>query len=43
MHILQNISRSNGNQTMKFGQLVEHEKQNVVQKLFPDLSLKNQN
>ena len=43
MHILHNISRSNGNQTMKSGQLVEHEKQNVVQKLFPVFFLKNQN
>ena len=26
IHILSNISRSKGNQTMKFGQLIEHNK-----------------
>ena len=29
MHILPNISRSKGNQTIKFGQLVDYNKQNV--------------
>ena len=47
-----NISRSKGNQTMKFGQLIEYNMknillknhtQNVVEKLFPDPFLKNQN
>ena len=28
-HILFNISRSKGNQTMKVGQLIEHPKRNV--------------
>ena len=28
-HILLNISRIMGNQTMKFGQLVEHPKRNI--------------
>ena len=53
IHILPNISRSKGNQTMKFGQLVEcnmrnifpekKHTQNVVEKLFPDPFLKNKN
>ena len=52
IHILPNISRSKGNRTIKFGQLIEHNKRNiflekshtkVVEKLFPDLFLKNQN
>ena len=52
MHILTNISRGKGNQAMKFGQLVEYNienifvkihTQNVLEKLFPDLFLKNQN
>ena len=52
IHILTNISRSKGNQTMKFGQLIEYDmrtiflenhSQNVVEKLFPDPFLKNQN
>ena len=46
-----NISRSKENQTVKFGQLIEHCEtfflknhiQNVVKKLVPDLFLKNQN
>ena len=51
-HILPNISRSKGNQKMKFGRLieynmrnviVEYHTQNVVKKLSPDLYLKNQN
>ena len=33
-HILPNISQSNGNQTIKFGQLIEYNKRNIfVQKL----------
>ena len=36
IHILPNISRSEGNQTMKFGQFIEHNMtQNLVEKLFP--------
>ena len=51
IHILPYISRSKGIQTMKFGQLIEHDirniflkshTQNVVEKLFPDPFLKNQ-
>ena len=47
-----NISRSKGNQAMKFGQLIEfnmrniyfkNHTQNVVEKLFPGSFLKNQN
>ena len=37
IHTLQNISRSKGNQTTKFGQ------QNATGKLFPDPFLKSQN
>ena len=29
MHILPNISRSKGNQTMKFGQLRDYDKRNI--------------
>ena len=29
MHILPNISRSKGNQTMKFGQLIEYNMRNI--------------
>ena len=29
IHILPNISRSKGNQTMKFGQLIEHKMRNI--------------
>ena len=29
MHILPNISRSNGNKTMKFGQLIEYNFRNI--------------
>ena len=52
IHTLPNISRSKGNQTMKFDQLIEYymrniflknHMQNVVEKLFPDTSIKNQN
>ena len=44
-----NISRSKDNQAMKFGQLIEdkfflkNHTQNVVETLFPDTFLKNQN
>ena len=52
IYILTNISRSKGNQAMKFDQLIEYntaniflEKsyQNVVENLFPDPFLKDQN
>ena len=51
IYILPNVSRTRGNQTMKFGQLIEYElrntflnhKQNGVEKLFSDSFLKNQN
>ena len=52
IHILANVSRSKGNQTMKFGQLIErnmrtiflkNHSENVVKKLFPDPFLKTQN
>ena len=52
IHILPNISRSKGNQTMKFDQLREHNMrnifvenhtQNVLEKLFPHPYLKKQN
>ena len=34
LHILPNISQNKGNQTMKFGQLIEYNKQNIfLQKL----------
>ena len=34
IHILPNISQSKGNQTMKFGQLIEYHKRNIfLQKL----------
>ena len=51
LHILINISRSKGNQTIKFGQLIEYNiwnillknhTENVLEKLFPDPYLKNQ-
>ena len=53
-HILPIISRSKGNQTMKFGQLIEYNiffnifflknhTQNVVRKLVPDPFIKNLN
>ena len=29
MHMLPNISGSRGNQTMKFGQLIEYDKKNI--------------
>ena len=52
VHILLNISKSKGNQAMKFGQLREHNTRsiflekhthNVVKKLFSDPFLKSQN
>ena len=50
--MLPNISRSKGNQTIKFGQLIEYNMRNIsveksytkcAGKLFPDPCLKNQN
>ena len=36
IHILTNISRSKGNQTMKLGQLIEYNRRNIIlQKLCP--------
>ena len=52
IRILPSISRSKGNQTMKFCQLIEltlkiffleYLTQNMVEKLFPDPFLENQN
>ena len=53
IHILSNISRSKGNETMKFGQLIEYNMRNIfLQKSYtkcggetfsPDSFLKNQN
>ena len=52
IYIFSNISRSKGNQGIKFGQLIEYNigtillknhTQNVVEKLFPDPYLKNKN
>ena len=52
IHILINISRSKGNQIMKFGQLMEHNMKNIFleklytkcgKKLFLDPFLENQN
>ena len=49
IHILPNISRSKGNQTIKFRQLIEYNillqnhAQNVLEKLFPDPYLKYRN
>ena len=34
IHILPNISQSKGNQTMKFGQLIEYNQKNIVPKKF---------
>ena len=44
IHILPNISRSKGNQAMKFGQLIELKfiQKNVVEPV-PDHFIKNQN
>ena len=41
MHVLANISRNKGNQTMKFGQLIKCNMQNGMEKLVQDPSLKN--
>ena len=50
IHILPKISKSKGNQKMKFGQLIEYNmrnnflknrKQNAVEKVVPELFLKN--
>ena len=50
IHVLLNISRSKGNQTMKFGQLIEYNMRNISLKKsytkwdgmgFPDSFLKN--
>ena len=52
IHILLNISRSKGNQTMKFGQLIECKMKNIfleksytkmMEKRFSDSSIKNFN
>ena len=52
IHKLPYVSRSKNNQTAKFGQLIENSmgkifleksNQNVVEKLVPNLFLKNQN
>ena len=53
IHILYNISTTKSNQAIRFGQLTEynmrknflkkHHTQNVVEKLFPNPFLKNQN
>ena len=32
IHILPNISRNNGNETMKFGQLIEYNRKNFLKK-----------
>ena len=39
-HILSNISRSKGNQTMKFRQLIENNLRNLVEKLVTDFFIK---
>ena len=52
IHIMTNIARNNGNQTMKFDQLRVHNMRNILlknrtlnvsEKLFPDFFLRNQN
>ena len=50
IHILPNISRSKGSQTMKFGQLIEYNMRNIYNsytvcdgEIFTDPFLKNQN
>ena len=52
MYVLPSISRSQGNHTTKFGQLIEHNIRNIfleksytkyVEKLVPDPFTKNQN
>ena len=37
-HILPNISRSKGNQAMKFGQVIEDNKRNVFLKIVQKMS-----
>ena len=42
MHILPNISRSKGNQTVKFGQLIEYNKRNIsLKKIFLKMRKRN--
>ena len=36
IHILPNISQSKGNQTMKFGQLIEYNKRNIFFKNYAE-------
>ena len=49
IYIFPNISKSKGNQTMKFGQILEYNMRNIFhtqnakEKLFPDPFIKNQN
>ena len=52
LHILFNISKSKCNETVRIGQLIEYNMRNIflkndtqgmVEKLFPDSFLKNQN
>ena len=52
IHILSNISKSKGNQRMKFGQLIEYNMENIFleksntkcrEKLVPDTFTKNSN
>ena len=44
VHILPNILRNKGNQEIKFGQFFQkNPEKNEMEKLFPDLFLKNQN
>ena len=39
IYILLNISRSKGNQAMKFGQLIEYHTENETERIVPDLFL----
>ena len=34
MHILSNITRSKGNKTMKFGQIIKYNMRNIMQKMW---------
>ena len=45
IHIMPNISRGKGNQTMKFGKIFfwKNHRQDMLENIFPDLFLKNQN
>ena len=36
IHILSNISQNKGNQTMKFGQLIEYNKRNIFFKTYAE-------